>query len=76
MLHLGLFVILTTIISSKSCRGQPPDYILRIAKNTDKFFKRIGSIHHFEDDEPFNGGRSSYKLLTEEEYEAVSLNST
>ncbi|XXG66720.1 hypothetical protein AAC387_Pa06g0241 [Persea americana] len=50
--------------------GQPPDYILRIAKNTDKFFKRIGSIHQLEDDEPFNGGRSSYKLLTEEEYEA------
>ncbi|KAM6586465.1 hypothetical protein CsatA_009070 [Cannabis sativa] len=43
--------------------GQPPDYILKEAKNTSKFFKCVGSIHSTE-----NG--SVYQALTEEEYEA------
>ncbi|XP_062119633.1 dual specificity protein kinase YAK1 homolog isoform X1 [Humulus lupulus] len=43
--------------------GQPPDYILKEAKNTSKFFKCVGSIHSSE-----NG--SVYQALTEEEYEA------
>ncbi|XP_077244716.1 dual specificity protein kinase YAK1 homolog isoform X2 [Tasmannia lanceolata] len=50
--------------------GQPPDYILKNATNTNKFFKRVGSIHHFEDDEACNGGRSAYQVLTEEEFES------
>lgn len=42
------------------------------SKNTSKFFKRVGSIHCFENNEASRGG-SSYEALTEEEYEAVSL---
>ncbi|KAL6008621.1 hypothetical protein ACLOJK_034135 [Asimina triloba] len=41
-----------------------------MAKNTNKFFKRIASIHHFEDDETCHGGRSAYQVLTKEEYES------
>lgn len=50
-------------------REQPPDHILRLAKNTHKFFKCVGSIHHLEDGVD-NGGRSVFQTLTEEEYEA------
>ncbi|XP_010275182.1 PREDICTED: dual specificity tyrosine-phosphorylation-regulated kinase 1B-like [Nelumbo nucifera] len=50
--------------------GQPPDHVLREAKNTNKFFKRIGSVYHLENDETSMGGRSAYQVLTEEEYEA------
>ncbi|XP_077238594.1 dual specificity protein kinase YAK1 homolog isoform X2 [Tasmannia lanceolata] len=50
--------------------GQPPDHILKDANNTNKFFKRMGSIHHFEEDEECNGSRSAYQVLTEEEFEA------
>ncbi|PSS11869.1 Serine/threonine-protein kinase yakA [Actinidia chinensis var. chinensis] len=46
--------------------GQPPDYILRDAKNTSKFFKFIGNVNH----EECMGRRSAYQALTEEEYEA------
>lgn len=55
------------------CRGQPPDYILKEAKNTSKFFKCIRSFHHVENAEVSMGGRSAYQALTEEEYEAVSV---
>ncbi|XP_058085414.1 dual specificity protein kinase YAK1 homolog isoform X3 [Magnolia sinica] len=48
---------------------QPPDHVLRLAKNTNKFFKHVASIHHFEDDEACNGGGSAYQVLTEEEYQ-------
>lgn len=50
--------------------GQPPDYILKEAKNTSKFFKCIRSFHHVENAEVSMGGRSAYQALTEEEYEA------
>ncbi|XP_041014070.1 dual specificity protein kinase YAK1 homolog [Juglans microcarpa x Juglans regia] len=50
--------------------GQPPDYVLKEAKNTSKFFKRIGSVHNIENGEVSTNGRSAYKVLTEEEYEA------
>ncbi|KAK8473922.1 hypothetical protein V6N13_042546 [Hibiscus sabdariffa] len=53
--------------------GQPPDYILKDAKNTSKFFKCIGSIHNIENGENSSGGRSAYQALTEEEYEAREL---
>ncbi|KAM3381583.1 dual specificity protein kinase YAK1 isoform X2 [Capsicum galapagoense] len=50
--------------------GQPPDYILKDAKNTSKFFKFVGSINQ-EEYGPGPMGRSSvYQALTEEEYEA------
>ncbi|XVE81529.1 hypothetical protein DITRI_Ditri15bG0071800 [Diplodiscus trichospermus] len=53
--------------------GQPPDYVLKEAKNTSKFFKCVGSIHNIEDGEVSVGGRSAYQALTEEEYEAREL---
>lgn len=55
------------------CRGQPPDYVLKEAKNTSKFFKCIGSAHYVDDGEISTAGRSAYQALTEEEYEAVSI---
>lgn len=48
--------------------GQPPDYLLREAKNTSKFFKCIGSVHNVENSEVSMGIRSAYQALTEEEY--------
>ncbi|GMI85441.1 yeast YAK1-related gene 1 [Hibiscus trionum] len=51
--------------------SQPPDYVLKEAKNTSKFFKCVGSIHNIENVEV--GGRSAYQALTEEEYEAREL---
>lgn len=53
--------------------GQPPDHVLKEAKNTSKFFKRIGSGHNFENDEICMGERSGYQPLTAEEYEARTL---
>lgn len=54
------------------CRGQPPDYMLKDAKNTSKFFKFVGSINQ-EECGPGPMSRSSvYQSLTEEEYESVS----
>ncbi|XP_038699889.1 dual specificity protein kinase YAK1 homolog isoform X2 [Tripterygium wilfordii] len=52
--------------------GQPPDYVLKAAKNTSKFFKCIGTAHNQENGEPM-GGRSAYQALTVEEYEAREL---
>ncbi|CAI0395219.1 unnamed protein product [Linum tenue] len=53
--------------------GQPPDYVLKEAKNTGKFFKCIGSICNLEDVEASLGGRTAYQALTIEEYEAREL---
>ncbi|RVW67177.1 Dual specificity protein kinase YAK1-like [Vitis vinifera] len=53
--------------------GQPPDYVLKEAKNTSKFFKCIGSFHHVENGDVSMGGRSAYLALSEEDYEAVSV---
>ncbi|KAI3474490.1 hypothetical protein Pfo_029400 [Paulownia fortunei] len=50
--------------------GQPPDYILRKAKNTSKFFKFVGSINHEEWDQNHRSNCSMYQVLTEEEYAA------
>lgn len=55
------------------CRAQPPDYVLKEAKNTSKFFKCIGNVHRMETGELFTGGRHAYQALTEMEYEAVSI---
>ncbi|KAK8542864.1 hypothetical protein V6N12_015442 [Hibiscus sabdariffa] len=51
-------------------QSQPPDYVLKEAKNTSKFFKCVGNIHSIENEV---GGRSAYQALTEEEYEAREL---
>lgn len=53
--------------------AQPPDYVLKEAKNTSKFFKCIGSVHNIETGEVSMGGRSAYQALTEIEYEAREL---
>ncbi|PWA81219.1 YAK1-like protein [Artemisia annua] len=50
--------------------GQPPDYLLKDAKHTSKFFKCVGSVNHEESSQPSSSGRSVYQALSEEEYEA------
>ncbi|XP_052143494.1 dual specificity protein kinase YAK1 homolog isoform X2 [Oryza glaberrima] len=47
--------------------GQPPDDLLREAKNTGRFFKQVGSI--YPGIEMQNGPISAYRILTEEEIE-------
>ncbi|XP_042382473.1 dual specificity protein kinase YAK1 homolog isoform X1 [Zingiber officinale] len=54
--------------------GQPPDSLLRDAKNTSKFFKHVGSIHSSEHDGTSKGGISAYRILTVEEYESRESN--
>ncbi|KAI3708265.1 hypothetical protein L2E82_37430 [Cichorium intybus] len=49
---------------------QPPDYVLKEAKNTSKFFKYVGSVSHKETSQVSSCGRSAYQALNEEEYEA------
>uniref|UniRef100_A0A0E0CQ97 Protein kinase domain-containing protein n=1 Tax=Oryza meridionalis TaxID=40149 RepID=A0A0E0CQ97_9ORYZ len=46
---------------------QPPDDLLREAKNTGRFFKQVGSI--YPGIEVQNGPISAYRILTEEEIE-------
>ncbi|KAJ6858509.1 dual specificity protein kinase YAK1 [Populus alba x Populus x berolinensis] len=53
--------------------GQPPDYVLKEAKNARKFFKCIGSVHNLENGEVSLGGRSAYQALKVEEYESIEL---
>ncbi|KAM1407711.1 hypothetical protein ACFX2F_002253 [Malus domestica] len=53
--------------------GQPPDYVLKEAKNTSKFFKCIRSVHNMENGELSANGKSAYQALTEAEYEAREL---
>lgn len=50
--------------------GQPPDYLLKDAKNTSKFFKFVGKVDHVDMGHVSVGGGSAYQALTEEEYEA------
>ena len=42
------------------------------AKNTNKFFKCIGSIHNIQNGEVSTSNRSAYQALTKEEYETVN----
>ncbi|CAK7333773.1 unnamed protein product [Dovyalis caffra] len=51
-------------------QGQPPDYVLKEAKNANKFFKCIGSVQNLENVEVSLGERSAYQALTVEEYES------
>ncbi|KAK9050047.1 hypothetical protein SSX86_030984 [Deinandra increscens subsp. villosa] len=48
---------------------QPPDYVLKEAKNTSKFFKHVGSVNHEDGSQTSSSGRSIYQALSEEEYE-------
>ncbi|PWZ45562.1 Serine/threonine-protein kinase ppk15 [Zea mays] len=49
--------------------GQPPDELLREAKNTVRFFKHVGSI--YAGNAAPIGLSSAYRILSEEEVEAV-----
>jgi len=69
---LSLFLI-NIIMLQIYCRGQPPDYVLRDAKNSSKFFKCVGSLQNIESSDSSKNGRSLYQALTVEEYETVSL---
>jgi hypothetical protein len=51
--------------------GQPPDDLLREAKNTGQFFKHVASI--YPGSEARNGTGSAYRILSEDEIEAVSF---
>ncbi|XP_047328666.1 dual specificity protein kinase YAK1 homolog isoform X2 [Impatiens glandulifera] len=53
--------------------GHPPDYVLKDAKNTNKFFKFVGNASHNEGSEHSNRSQSVYQALSEEEYEAREL---
>ncbi|XP_048138332.1 dual specificity protein kinase YAK1 homolog isoform X2 [Rhodamnia argentea] len=53
--------------------GQPPDYVLKEAKNTSKFFKCIGNVHDMENFQASICQRSVYQALSEEEFEAREL---
>uniref|UniRef100_A0A1D1Z8E6 Putative serine/threonine-protein kinase yakA n=1 Tax=Anthurium amnicola TaxID=1678845 RepID=A0A1D1Z8E6_9ARAE len=53
--------------------GQPPDDVLREAKNTSKYFKHVGSIHSLEVNELHKGCYSAYRVLTEDEFEAREM---
>jgi dual specificity protein kinase YAK1 len=48
--------------------GQPPDYILKEAKNTSKFFKFVGSVN--SEESGYMSKHSAYQVLTLEEYQA------
>uniref|UniRef100_M4FEG6 Protein kinase domain-containing protein n=1 Tax=Brassica campestris TaxID=3711 RepID=M4FEG6_BRACM len=49
---------------------QPPDYVLKEAKNVNKFFKCVGSVHNLGNGGTHGGLKSAYMALTEEEFEA------
>ncbi|MBA0554979.1 hypothetical protein Golob_014049 [Gossypium lobatum] len=67
-----IFNVLKALIGMEDGKeGQPPDYVLKEAKNTSKFFKCVGRIHNIGNSEVC--GRSAYRVLTEEEYEAREL---
>ncbi|KAG7035602.1 ppk15, partial [Cucurbita argyrosperma subsp. argyrosperma] len=52
--------------------GQPPDYMLKEAKHTSKFFKFIGGFHN-ENGEISASGRSTFQVFKAEEYEAREM---
>ncbi|KAI4340804.1 hypothetical protein MLD38_025607 [Melastoma candidum] len=50
--------------------GQPPDYLLKEAKNASKFFKCVGNVHDLENMGASVGCKSIYHPLSEDEHEA------
>lgn len=54
-------------------RGQPPDYVLKEAKNTNKFFKCVATISTEDSAQVPMSRQSAFQALTEEEYEVVSV---
>ncbi|KAL9232144.1 hypothetical protein vseg_007283 [Gypsophila vaccaria] len=49
--------------------GLPPDYLLKEAKNTSKFFKYAGSVDHADDMHVSVSKRGCFQALKEDEYE-------
>ncbi|KAK9706756.1 hypothetical protein RND81_07G149900 [Saponaria officinalis] len=49
--------------------GQPPDYLLKEAKNTSKFFKYAGSVDHADDMHVSVSKSDCFQALKEDEYE-------
>jgi len=68
LFSLMILSIFCQFFSSK----QPPDYVLKEAKNTNKFFKCVGSVHNLGNGGTYGGLKSAYMALTGEEFEAVS----
>lgn len=56
-------------------RGQPPDYVLKEAKNTNKFFKCVATVNTEDSGQVLMSRQSAFQPLTEEEYEVVSVSS-
>lgn len=54
-------------------RGQPPDYVLKEAKNTNKFFKCVATVNTEDSGQVPTSRQSAFQPLTEEEYEVVSV---
>lgn len=49
--------------------GQPPDYVLKEAKNTNKFFKCVATVNTEDSGQVPWSRQSAFQPLTEEEYE-------
>jgi hypothetical protein len=56
---------------NKLFRGQPPDDLLRGAKNTGRFFKLLGNIN--PGIRSHESPSTAYRMLSEEEVEGVSF---
>lgn len=54
-------------------RDQPPDHILRSAKSTSKYFKLVGGSSRLDENRSGEGQQSTYRFLTESEYEAREM---
>ena len=68
----GLFYVVIRYYVKNVLRKQPPDYVLKEAEHTNKFFKCVGSVHNLGNGGTYGGLKSAYMALTEEEFEAVS----
>ncbi|XP_057849881.2 dual specificity protein kinase YAK1 homolog isoform X2 [Cryptomeria japonica] len=53
--------------------GQPPDHILRSAKNTNKYFKHVGGSSRLDENRATEGQKSVYRFLNETEYETREM---
>eukprot|EP01018_Ginkgo_biloba_P007860 Gb_33266 [translate_table: standard] len=53
--------------------GQPPDHILKSAKNTSKYFKHVGASSRLDENRAGEGQQTVYHFLTESEYEAREM---
>ncbi|KAH9320504.1 hypothetical protein KI387_015143 [Taxus chinensis] len=52
---------------------QPPDHVLRSAKNTNKYFKHVGASSRLDENRAAEGQQSPYRFLNETEYESREM---